>query len=75
MKAKKGHKRTVRRSDSLHLSVHGERHDPPDASKIARVLIDLAQTPENEPEAADKATRLSTEGPSKITPSNENQAH
>lgn len=41
---KKHRKRQVRRSDSLHLSIHAEPRDPPDIDKLARVLIDVAQS-------------------------------
>ncbi len=40
---KKKRKRRVRRSSSLHLSIHHEPRDPPDIDKLAKLLIDLAR--------------------------------
>jgi hypothetical protein len=46
MGAKKQRKRRVRRSDSFSLTVRDERRNPPDATKIAKVLIDIARNPD-----------------------------
>lgn len=43
MDAKADRTRRVRRCDSTQLRVRGERRDPPDAKKIAKVLIELAR--------------------------------
>ncbi|SFB49500.1 hypothetical protein SAMN05216266_11447 [Amycolatopsis marina] len=46
MGAKKQQKRRVCRSDSFSLTVRDERRNSPNATKIAKVLIDIARNPD-----------------------------
>jgi hypothetical protein len=44
----KRNKRKQSQSDTRRVVIRGIRHDPPDLHKLAKVIVSLAETPDNE---------------------------